>query len=261
LFTACRRCYEARMHQKLAFGPVVWSLLGGLVFIAIVLLVETLIARPERGSRIREWAEHMLLRLNQAAVIVLFSALVLSALFLLLTRIVEPLLGFFSGTLSEQQLKLGAAIAIIELLAIFSVAFALLFVRAAKDDPPNLETNWGGFGESLGGWTISTSLAYLIGAVAFAVALAAVSIATLQPVNQPTPASTPSPTPTPPALGAQRNDGAVTSSSNPWLSNHPTFTYAPNVSCGSTSTAHSHPLRKHLPTGDKCPPNAVSPCL
>lgn len=247
------------MRQQLAFGLLVWSLFAGLVFIAIVLLVETWIARPDRGIKLRDWAERMLLRLNQAAIILLFSALLLSALFLLLTRIVEPLLGFFNGTLSEQKLKLGVAVAVIELLAIFAVAFVLMFVRAVKDAPPNLETNWGGFGESLGGWTISTSLAYLIGAVAFAVALAAVSIATLQPVNQPTPASIPSPTPTPPALGAQRDDGAVTSSSSPSLSNHPTFTYAPNVSCGSTSTVHSHPLRKHLPTADKCPPNAVSP--
>ncbi len=41
------------------------------------------------------------------------------------------------------------------------------FVREARQEPPQIETHWGGLGGGLGGWRISASLAYLVAALAF----------------------------------------------------------------------------------------------
>ena len=57
----------------------------------------------------------------------------------------------------------GAAILLAAALLLLSRFFATV-----ERDPPRFESNWG-FGGSQGGWRMSASLAYLIGAVAFAV--------------------------------------------------------------------------------------------
>ena len=41
-------------------------------------------------------------------------------------------------------------------------------VSLSKGESPFIETHWGGLGGGLGGWTISRSMAYLIGAIVFA---------------------------------------------------------------------------------------------
>lgn len=41
------------------------------------------------------------------------------------------------------------------------------FARHARQNPPHIETHWGGLGGGLGGWRVSASLAYLVAALAF----------------------------------------------------------------------------------------------
>jgi hypothetical protein len=59
-----------------------------------------------------------------------------------------------------------AAAAILFLLALW---FLWGFMQTVRDDPPRIESHWGGFGGGLGGWRMSPSLAYLLGAIAFGV--------------------------------------------------------------------------------------------
>lgn len=42
------------------------------------------------------------------------------------------------------------------------------FLRTVREDPPRIESHWGGFGGGLGGWRMSASLAYLVAVIAFA---------------------------------------------------------------------------------------------
>jgi len=53
--------------------------------------------------------------------------------------------------------------------ALLGVAIVLLagFAMAARVEAPRIESHWGGFGGSGGGWRMSTSMAYLLGALAF----------------------------------------------------------------------------------------------
>jgi hypothetical protein len=52
-------------------------------------------------------------------------------------------------------------------LLVVTLAMILGFVYAVGRESPRIESHWGGFGGGLGGWRISPSLAYLIGAIAF----------------------------------------------------------------------------------------------
>ena len=57
----------------------------------------------------------------------------------------------------------------------FIVAMLLLgFWKTVGEDPPRVDSHWGGFGGGLGGWHMSASLAYLLGALAFAIMFVAV---------------------------------------------------------------------------------------
>lgn len=58
------------------------------------------------------------------------------------------------------------------LTALFAVIFFLSVIRG---DAPLVETHWGGIGGSLGGWRLSKSLVYFLGALAFG-AMAVVSL-------------------------------------------------------------------------------------
>src|SRR5262249_61640630 len=60
--------------------------------------------------------------------------------------------------------------------ALLLIALILLlgFIQTVRDDPPGIQTHWGGFGGGLGGWRISSSLAFLIGAIAFGAMFAVV---------------------------------------------------------------------------------------
>lgn len=50
------------------------------------------------------------------------------------------------------------------LTALFAVIF---FIAVLRGDAPLVETHWGGIGGSLGGWRLSKSLVYFLGALAF----------------------------------------------------------------------------------------------
>jgi hypothetical protein len=53
--------------------------------------------------------------------------------------------------------------------ALLLIVSALLwgFRQSARDEPPRIESHWGGLGGGLGGWRMSASLGYLIAALAF----------------------------------------------------------------------------------------------
>lgn len=54
------------------------------------------------------------------------------------------------------------------LAALLGASLALLFLAVTeifRGEPPAVESHWGGFGGGLGGWRISSSLAYLLAAL------------------------------------------------------------------------------------------------
>lgn len=53
------------------------------------------------------------------------------------------------------------------ILLLIVVYLLMGFSRRARQDPPHIETHWGGLGGGLGGWRVSASLAYLVAALAF----------------------------------------------------------------------------------------------
>jgi hypothetical protein len=53
------------------------------------------------------------------------------------------------------------------ILLFFTLALLRLFISHARNDPPRLETHWGGLGGGLGGWRMSASLGYLLAMLAF----------------------------------------------------------------------------------------------
>jgi hypothetical protein len=68
------------------------------------------------------------------------------------------------------------------------------FWRTVRYDPPRLDSHWGGFGGGLGGWHMSASLAFLLGAIAFGLMFTAV-------VREP---------PRPPSGDSKKADGGKT---------------------------------------------------
>jgi hypothetical protein len=67
----------------------------------------------------------------------------------------------------------------IGLLGLGTLTFLLLFIRAMeRGDSPAFESHWGGIGGGIGGWRMSTSLTYVMGAAVFGL-LFAVFIFTL----------------------------------------------------------------------------------
>jgi hypothetical protein len=57
---------------------------------------------------------------------------------------------------------------VIAAILLMIVAYLLMgFARHAQQEPPHVETHWGGLGGGLGGWRVSASLAYLVAALAF----------------------------------------------------------------------------------------------
>ena len=77
----------------------------------------------------------------------------------------------FFGSLAflPQALADPAMLRWIGALVLLVVMLVLLreFVRTVREDPPSVDTHWGGIGGGLGGWRISPSLAYLIAIIAF----------------------------------------------------------------------------------------------
>lgn len=66
----------------------------------------------------------------------------------------------------------GLGLSVAVLLGFFgflTAFFAGRFARAVDSDPdrPGFESHWGGLGGGLGGWRVSTSLVYLMAAIAF----------------------------------------------------------------------------------------------
>jgi hypothetical protein len=57
-------------------------------------------------------------------------------------------------------------LAVIVLLGI-TLMFVWGFIATVRRESPRIESHWGGFGGGLGGWRISESLAYLVGAMVF----------------------------------------------------------------------------------------------
>src|SRR5438270_651345 len=57
---------------------------------------------------------------------------------------------------------LGVKIAALLFLAWYVVVCVSRLTGALKDDPLQVETSWGGLGGSLGGWTMSKSLGWLL---------------------------------------------------------------------------------------------------
>jgi hypothetical protein len=66
-----------------------------------------------------------------------------------------------------------------------TVALLVGFAASARVESPRIESHWGGFGGTGGGWRMSTSMAYLIGALAFA----AMFTALVKPMSRPATAS------------------------------------------------------------------------
>ena len=52
-------------------------------------------------------------------------------------------------------------------LMIVTAYFLRLVVLETRQEPPHIETHWGGFGGGLGGWTFSRAIIYLIVAIVF----------------------------------------------------------------------------------------------
>lgn len=75
-----------------------------------------------------------------------------------------PLLVFVVGSLLS--LLLGASLAL----------FLFFLTAMAQGSSVGIESSWGGFGGGLGGWRISSALAFLLGALFFAGAFATVAI-------------------------------------------------------------------------------------
>lgn len=48
-----------------------------------------------------------------------------------------------------------------------TVVLLIGMLVSARSESPSVESHWGGFGGGLGGWRISPSLAFLLGAIAF----------------------------------------------------------------------------------------------
>lgn len=67
-----------------------------------------------------------------------------------------------------RDLDLGVAV-LAGFFGLLTAFFAGRFALAVERDPdrPGLESHWGGLGGGLGGWRVSTSLVYLMAAVAF----------------------------------------------------------------------------------------------
>jgi hypothetical protein len=74
------------------------------------------------------------------------------------------------------------------ILMVAAGVFLVLFARTAEEQPPGIETHWGGFGGGLGGIRISPSLLYLV----VALVLAALAL-TIMPRGVPLPSAIPTP--------------------------------------------------------------------
>jgi hypothetical protein len=74
---------------------------------------------------------------------------------------------YFAASIREITI-LGAGI--MALLGGLTLWFAKRFIDSMRfDGPPRVDSHWGGLGGGLGGWRLSASLVYLIGACAFGV--------------------------------------------------------------------------------------------
>jgi hypothetical protein len=97
--------------------------------------------------------------------------------------------------------------------------FVAFFITISRGDVPRLESDLGGFGGGLGGWQLSPSLAFLLGAIALSVCVTMLAVHWMSP---PTPTQATSPNDKPAAAspaGSPGSGGAATGAGG--ITSHP----------------------------------------